>query len=827
MSFVLSLLKDTEGDLVLCARRLEAARDDINSVESEYAISRRELEQSQLRLKECQALSQLEDRCLVQLRAKVSEVREQLATSEEQLRGNKEGLLRDEEEMRRVRSVANEEIRRFQADLHRVAQEFKAKQRSLEDAEKQRRVSAEEFEVRRREAEASLSALSRAHEDESRKLSAVREEISAAHLERDQLLSRRRQLEHEATHAQEKLETSASRNDAVEAEARRRLDNLERKAQECEKRLRIAKGQVATLDGEQAVLRSSLDELRRQQSDLERTIDTRRRSADEELSQVHQVAQQLAREASQKKADLDLLRGAAETVATDLAMLERRHESVKRCVNEQELLLDNRKEGVRTLELDRDALRHDAVAVRKSLDALQHQVQMAKSQLEADGRILEDSKRKLSLCRDEEAGLLDSQAKLRQAVSQSRKELDDSQCRLDLVNAQCEREKRDLADVRAKRAVVEGDLHRLGEELRCAQQRHGEEDVRRVKTEAALHATAAELNRLTRELIAKEKEVEDSQRSDDDLKRQGQELKASLERLRVDSDIHRAALAREKGEVERLREERRQLTAEIRKASDDNVRAQQEFDRSALAVEDLRVQQSRLEASKVELGGEVAALRDKCRAELQRMERLEQIYANEETRLQALREHLSSAQSDCERVKSNTEQERHCVAEQRRLLKLGADELVRIQASAAQADRQLHDERQRAIAEMGQLEQAKASVNAHMFLVGEASKRQQRQVMPATVSPISKTLPVAQPFPVSAASANKMNCFAPFIGESTHSAIVKSAAPQSQSAVRAGVNVEQDRRSGGHHSHSLELSTLQRELESLRTQSATVLGGAQ
>jgi chromosome segregation ATPase len=471
------------------------------------------------------------------------------------------------------------------------------------------------------------------------------------------------------------------------------------------------------------ILRHSVEEMRRQQGDMERAAEVRRRTTEEELSQAQHQVQVAMRAARQADGEKETKRAELEAMALELRSMERRLDELKRQAREQEMLLDSRRDSVKALDIDRDRRFKDTATQRKEEEELRHQSQLLRASIDNFSRENEELKRRLAALKEEESSLKDSEMRMQSALLQSRKAVEGAQIELDELRASSERERRALADLRTKKSVAEAEMSRLEESLKFETERVGQESLHRAEAESEMARCHEDMIRSQRALASVEKRLEDAVRREDELKRNEAALKSSMEKLRLEVESLGCVQTNEKATVATAKEELREINLEIRRGKESLRAVQQEVQTGQLGLETLQAQRDHLESVKDELSAELNRIRESARAEFHRVEKLETTYSEADQRLKAVRADLIATEQTYEHMRNLTAEEEQRVQAQRRSLRHTLDELNKVERLVSEGHKQVYEERQRAMIEIGQLSQAKQSAQAHMFLTSEAQRR--------------------------------------------------------------------------------------------------------
>jgi chromosome segregation ATPase len=719
--------RDTLDELDNIAKRLHTGREEIQRLETETNLARRELEGTKKQTHDTICSNAVEVKNLAQSRERMSQLREEIGAMETLLLQTKERLVEEENKIRTTKSIASDQLRLLQGDVSKLHHDFKAKQRVIEELEKHRRFVEEESEIRRRDLDSQLLAKARELEEENRKWNLLRGEIRGGRLEIEQLTNKRREIEAELARISEVLTSEASRYDVEEVEAKRKLETLDRQINEAERRARAAKEKMGALEGEQVLLQHGVEELRRQQGDLERAADTRRRTTEDEISQAQQQAQIAVRAARQATAQIEQKRAELETVSSELRATERRYEEIKRAHRDQEASVETYKEEAKALQAELDRLRKDVMAVKREEADLRHQTSLMRATTDSDSRKAEEIRRRRAAIMEEETSLKESEGRLKASLQALRTSCDEAQLELDEARAASERERRVLADVRARRTLLETDMTRLEEEAKFSQERVTEEGKRRSDAEAALFRVREEIARTQKELVTLQRRIAEETSRELDLKRRGGEALAIQERIRVEAEGLSALVSDEKRRYELLKAEQFQLVNDLKKSKDELRQVQQDHMKHAVTLETIKSQIAHSESVRDGLGEELARLREVEKMEIKRTERLEGAYNEAEARLKELRTELSNTEDDLRRAKSIGSDEEKRISDQRRVLRSTMEELANVERAIVESNRQLHEARHHAMVEIGQLGQAKQSAQSSIFLLNEAQRRVEKR----------------------------------------------------------------------------------------------------
>lgn len=429
------------------------------------------------------------------------------------------------------------------------------------------------------------------------------------------------------------------------------------------------------------------------------------------------------RQARQSAATSDQRRAECESTTAQLRVAERRLDEVRRVLRDTEEAVESKNLAIKSLEVDKERLKHELNELREEDEQVKHQAQLLRTGMSSEIKQVEELRRKAAEHRSDCASLQESESRMVSAVTQLKSSLDTLQAELSDTRAAHERERRGLSDLLTKRSMLESELTRLTEELKFGQEYITEQHTRRAETEAALVRAREDTNRAHRDLILAQKKLHDAKLCEEDIRLQQKDAILNKEKLLVEYEGINSTISLEKLNIEKAKDTYRDMQIQLRKLAEDVQAARKDQQSEQVTVNTLRVEQVALEKQRDALKQEVTHWREAILSERQRFEKLEGTYAQIETRLGQLRSGMTATEQSYEQLKHQSQTEAQRVLEQRRILTDAADELAHIESSIATANKQLHEEKQRAIFEISQLGQAKHSAQQQAFLAHEAQRR--------------------------------------------------------------------------------------------------------
>ena len=724
------------------SKELLSKKSQVSVVETELSSTKLLVEAAKVDLKELLASNEVELKNSKSMRSRCSDLKQEIESLNAMYLQSKEVLLLEENKLRSTKSVATEQLRLIQMDVGNIESEVKQKKYSLMEVEKKYQQIVEDKELRKRELEHEIKLVQHNLELEKAVMSTVKKDIQSNRGEVEGLQNEKKSLENNLNNLNEQLILINSRLINEEVQHKKVLQRYEKQVSEYDRLLRVGKEKVKSLEGEQTLLHHSVEELRHQQNDLERTIDARRKIFEDELATAQNQSQLAIRASRITAASIDLKKAELEGICNDIKGNERRVLELQQAVKNNEILIEDANNSLKILLNDQENARKEAGVSRREASELQHQLLMVKAMIDNDNKAHEECKRRLTYLLDEEVALKESESRLKSTLSTLKKSLDDSQSDLEAARNSNERERRTLSDMRTKRGVVEAEINRLNDEHKFLLESINDENKRKMETELSLQRVREEFHRQNKELSVLQRKVTDILREEESYQVKAAETKLYIENGRLELENILATVQENKQKLERLKNEQKEATSDIKKYKEDNRMLTHEHAVMYAEVEKLKSQCRYLEDTKDSLQQDIERLRETAKMEINRIEKMDVTYSDSEKRIKSLRDELTATEQNLQRLKDLNVDEEKRVNEQRKLLRITMDELTAIENTIAESNRQHMEQRCKVLNEIGQLNKVKADTQSQVFIVSEGQRRMVASASDRTVLGAPSIVPI-------------------------------------------------------------------------------------
>jgi len=633
--------ESTVGELDQLAGQVNTMRTEINTLEVEKSNQQRDIDIKKNDLVDLKNTIIREQKGLNSLRERMNELASEYQQVNDQILKSRENVASEEAKIRQIKVISVEQLHSLQLDVNKISAEFQEKQRTLEELERDRKSAEEAAEIRRREVDRQLGYLTKDVDDRTRKIGNLKNDCRTVQLECETLMNQKKQLEMEISHHNDILNNEISQLHSEQVQYKHLIEHYDRLAKESERKQKTIKEKNSALETEQIVLRQSVEELRLQQVELEKTQDSKRRAHEDELSQVQHQLQSAIRLSKQTITTTEQKRTELDTSVTEVRSYERRADELKRQCVELNMSSDHLKETLRHLELDREKRTKDLADMQSQEHEAHKQVQILAIQITSDTRNLEDLKRRCNAAAAEDTRLRDSETKLRHNVSSLRKTLDDLNVEAEQVKVDIDVDRRELLDLQAKRSTLEVSVEKSDEAQKSAKEQVLDDERRRMSAIAELNKLRDDNIRSQRDLVLAERRVTEAERKEDEMRRKAEQQRLTHEKLVTEIESLAMLKKNEKSQIESLKAEFFEKQAELKSLQDELKTTEGALHRHQLSIETTEVQQKHMEGVKEQLAEEVSRLRQSIQNDTIRSEKLEMQYTDIEARLKVLRMDLS------------------------------------------------------------------------------------------------------------------------------------------------------------------------------------------
>ena len=209
------------------------------------------------------------------MRERMNELSLEFQQINDQILKAKEKLISEETKMRQIKTVSIEQLHTLQLDLNKLSNDFHEKSRVIEDLDRERRTKEDENEVRRTEMDRQISYLIKEIEEKSRRIVHLKNDYRTIHLDCETLTHTKKQMEVEIARHSETLNNDVNALHSQQVEYKHLIEHYDRVSKDSEKKSKTLKEYNNKLEMDQLVLRESVEELRRQQEELEKINENR------------------------------------------------------------------------------------------------------------------------------------------------------------------------------------------------------------------------------------------------------------------------------------------------------------------------------------------------------------------------------------------------------------------------------------------------------------------------------------------------------------------------------------------------------------------------
>lgn len=723
LTIVFRLSETTLSELEQMAQRLRSHRDEVSHLLQQKDLAARELQVSNTALQEIECIRKQEQDMLQSAKDRNHSIKQERAKLEQELSGQKNILQREEHKWKLTKAAVQDEIQSLQQELNNLQSSFKMKQHSIEELETVRRRLDEDVDAQRQGVYQEKLTLAQQIGEEGNRLNQLKGEVQSAQRLHDQAQTRLRQMEADLRKVQEANIAETNRFDFIKLENMKKLEGLERQAQHLENQLKSLKEKKLHLDNDSILLQHSVEDLRRQQHDLEKTKESRSKSAEGELTtllaqiQKHQRSiKQIALQSEQKQHEL-------EVIVHDCQVADAQLMDKKKSLQAQDTAIHQQKELLGKLEYDSDCMQKNVSLIRKEMDSLRSESASLKLQIQSDQSQFDDLRRRIHALKQEEDIHSNHQNKIKTSLQGLQQQLYDLRAEHDQLVGAKDRDTFVIKELNHQKLQMENEINRLNDMLVMHKERASHDHLRKDEADAQVMQAVEEKNRLLKEVMQMEAKLRDA---DDKLRHYYQQEaahKASLQKVSFETAAMREHYHKEKLLLDKLRDELRDAQLALSRSREEMSFLEQEVTSRKMSAEQAKMQHGLLEQQKATLGLELLQIKETAARELKRIDHLEDTYSAVDKRLSKLREEMVRAEGSIEQTRSLSKEESLKRDHYQDLIATSIAELQRLERSIEEARGKLNDERRRAVEEIGLLDQAKVTAQTHIARTADLQRK--------------------------------------------------------------------------------------------------------
>ncbi|RYH13475.1 hypothetical protein EON65_35560 [archaeon] len=715
------------------SQRLQSHRTELLQLNAQQQLTQREVEVNKLSLQEISSMYVLEQNNLQKIREKVVDSKQECATIEQHITVQKDVLRKEEHRFKNMKFIAQEEIQSLHQEVKNIQADILMKKQSIDELEAVRKRLDEDLDGKQREFYYSKQQISQQYNEEMQKLNQLKNDVKLTQLANEQVGSRQRQLEAELEKIQERIALENSQYEYAKTEHAKKVDSYENHRRQAEKQIKTLKETKLTLENDQILLQHSVEELRRQQYDLEKLKEQRSKQSEQDLSVVQsqvltnqRLMKQLTVQYEQKQHELQLLH-------TECQSAENKLSDSRKTLKTQEASVFQNKELLKKLEYSVDSMQKDISILKKEHDTLYTESQYLRSQITGDTAQYDELKRRITALKNEEETINTHEGQvrvslqnLRQQVQQLREEYDS------IVNSK-DRETYALKELQAQKLHLENEIARLKHILNGHKERVSHDYMRKDEVDSKVLQSVEEMHRLQKQVLELQQKISVYEEQQRNFQMQEQAHKNRLQKLSFETEAMKEYHQKEKLLFDKCREEYRELSLHNNRLKEELAYSEQELQSKKTLVEQSKLQNGHLQQQRDSLLTEMTSIKENAKRELMRIENLEDTYNTVDKRLLKLREELVKAEESVVQTKGASKEEQQRAMHYQDLMATSVSELKRLEEAIECARNKLADERQRAIHEIGMLDQAKRTARTELLRMDD-TRRKLLQVTPPALS---------------------------------------------------------------------------------------------
>ena len=705
------------------ANTLNEKRDALSDLETQMAVTKKEVEINRRDLEETKSLVELEQSSLQSTKEKLRILRQEASSCEAAVAKAKHTVSEQDARARASKAAAEEHTRTLQAENGRLSNEIVGRQAEVAELERYKRYLEDEGEERRKTLDSQMRQLETDIEETTRALAGLRSDSRTSRMEVDALLNKKRTTQVELTRLTDSLHALETKFEIENENKKRQLESVTQHCEEAEKRESMLRNRIGHSESQVTNLKREIDDLTRAHVDLQRSLETKKRTIEAEIDTAHNQttiamknARQAASEAEDKRNDLEVL-------AATVRNADRKAEEHKRMMRELEDLIMVARTEAKTAAAERDRVNKELSHVKKELEVNSSQLVGVRAQLETDNKTCDELKRKLVTMNEEESDLLSRDDSIKKSYNDLRSKIDEMTRHLDDVRLQMERDKRSMLDIKSKKTTFESDLTRIMDEVKFQKNLCDLESKRAEECSMTTTKAREELGRVNVELVAARSKLQESKARETELLRREKDIQETQARLRTEALSISTALECERKALDDVKSEIVTFGQQLKTIKHDIKLAEKEQQSALLALEQTRSHQAHNADVSASADQELHRIQSRIKEETSTLSRLENNVIDTARRLKDVKSEVIRAEERCDRLNALGADEDRKLEQRKRAIIDASNELINIEQRIKLTSSNLEKDRDKAVKDIIELGATKNAVQSRLLSIADAQRR--------------------------------------------------------------------------------------------------------
>ena len=705
------------------ASTLNEKRDALSDLETQMAVTKKNVEINRRDLEETKSLVELEQSSLQSTKEKLRLLRQEASTCEAAVAKAKHTVSEQDSRSRASKAAAEEHNRTLQAENGRLSNEITGRQAEVAELERYKRYLEDEGEERRKTLDSQMRQLESDIEETTRVLAGLRSDSRTSRMEVDALLNKKRTTQAELTRISDSLHALETKFEIESENKKRQLESVTQHCEEAEKRESMLRNRISNSESQVTNLKREIDDLTRAHVELQRSLETKKRTIEAEIDAAHSQttvamknARQAASEAEDKRNDLEVL-------AATVRNADRKAEEHKRMMRELEDIIMVARTETKTAAAERDRVNKELSHIKKELEVSNSQLVGVRAQLETDNKTCDELKRKLVTMNEEEADLLTRDDSIKKSYNDLRSKTDEMTRHLDDIRLQMERDKRSMLDIKSKKTTFESDLTRIMDEVKFQKNICDLESKRAEECSMTTTKAREELGRVNVELVAARSKLQESKAREVELLRREKDIQETQGRLRTEALSISTALECERKALDDVKSEIVSFSQQLKTIKYDTKLAEKEQQSALLALEQTRAHQAHNADVSASADQELHRIQARIKEENATLSRLENNVIDTARRLKDAKSELVRAEDRCDRLNTLGADEDRKLEQRKRAVIDASNELINIEQRIKATSANLEKDRDKAVKDIIELGATKNAVQSRLLSIADAQRR--------------------------------------------------------------------------------------------------------
>jgi hypothetical protein len=608
--------------------------------------------------------------------------------------------------------------------------------------------------LKRQEKDNYLQLLHQETDEENNRLLQAKNENRLISMELDSLANKKKILEKDLEHLQEKILNEQHSYQKDSYEMKKTHEILDKTLSEGERKISELKEKIHNFENEKVILKESIGLLKQQSVDMEKSLEEKKILLKNEVNHFQNQIYSLQKSLKSLTSSYEQKQSSYHTLLSEIRIQERKNDENKRVLIEEEMRYENNSELNKSLLLEKDKLTSELSLLKENYSEMKKESFQLKQLIEINSKQLNEIEKNKNLLLNNEKSIKDSENSLKSSIhllTLQKNELNNEIVSLKQI---MENDKNHIHEFKTTIANYEHTIHILKDEINSLKLYKNNYELQQQENMKSKSTIQQDVTSLQKEKNLLEFSIQEYKEKLKDYNNQENLLKENISSYKTDVGHLLKEKEKEKSSLLNVSFEMNEMNIKHANLVQEIANIEAVYLEKKTAYQSLQLNFLNLEKEKNFYENLIYNLQENQSLERKNYENLEKTSTELKTQITQLRTDLKLFEENYEKTRNLTQEEKKKYEVQKNLLSKSLVELNELENSIKTMGLFYDEQKQKNLKEISLLQNMKQNTQSEFLLLSQAKDKIQA-IAPSSSSSSSPPPPIVhRPTHLSAAASS-------------------------------------------------------------------------